>query len=235
MSNSYLQHLRQSALYAVLASVAVVTLLFGAYFLAEPSISHGQSDTKTFYVRQTISDESSFTTYPTSVSMVGTVYGVTGGQATGTAQFVVVSNNSAGYYVTIDFFDNGTDGAMLGDITDDESIRNYSAATATPSYGWTASTAAQFAYTITSTSSADTGPLFLNNGSNACGVGATQTEATCWMTPSTSEITIVDTDGPALTGATSTLLFRVEVPSGAVPAPQAETYTATATLSLYVK
>ncbi|MCB9812612.1 hypothetical protein H6778_03070 [Candidatus Nomurabacteria bacterium] len=234
MINLHTKHFTQSALYALVASCTIVTMVFMAYFLAEPAISHGQADTATFYVRQSITDESSFLVNPSNITMTGPINGVTGGQATGTTQFVVQSNNSAGYYVEIDFFDNGTSEAMLGDETASESLRNYSGATSTPSFGYTASTAAQFAYTVTSTTSSDTGPLFLNN-TTICGAGAVQSANTCWMTPSTTPIVIVDRDSAATTGATSTITFNVTVPSGATPVPQAETYTATATLSLFVK
>ena len=237
MINITNKHITQSALYAVVSSALVVLLLFATFFIAEPTISYGQADTADFYVRQNITDETSFLVNPSSLNTSGDINGVTGGNATGTSSFVVKSNNSAGYYVEIDFFDNGTNPyvAMLGDEDDSEALRNYSAATSTPTFAFTASTAAQFAYTITSSTSADTGDLFLHNGGTYCGTGSTQTAEACWMTPSTTAVRIVDTTGPANTGASSTLTFKINVPSGAVPVPTAQTYTATATLSLFVK
>ena len=227
------KHYTRSALYAVLASCTIVTMLFMGFFMAEPTIGHGQT-TATFYIRQTITDESSFSVLPGNVTMDSSISGTTGGMATGTASFVVTSNNGAGYTVDIDFFDNATDHAMLGDVTASESIRDFGFATMTPIYNFTASTAAQFAYTIVSSSTLDTGDLFLNNGSNVCGVGSTQTPEKCWMTPSTTAVVIVDRDSAATTGASSTLQFVVHVPNAPVPALSAETYTATATLSLIV-
>lgn len=224
----------QPALYAFVASVTAVSMLFFAFFIAEPSISHGQADTDTFYIRQTITDESSFLVAPTNVTMVGDLNGVTGGNSTGTTQFVVQSNNTAGYYVEIDFFDNGTPEAMLGDASDSEALRNYGGDVGgEPSVGLTASTASQFAYTITSSSTSDTDASFFNNGA-ACNAGGLQT-IPCWKAPSTTAFRIVDTTAAAVTGATSTIQFNINVPSGATPVPQAETYTATATLSLFVK
>lgn len=228
------KHFGQSALYALTASCVIVVMLFAAYFLAEPVISHGQSDTATFTVRQTITDESSFLVNPSNITMSGSINGVTGGQATGTTQFVVQSNNATGYYVEIAFFDNGTPEAMLGDISASKAIRDYSGDVAgEPSLGYTASTAAQFAYTVTSSSTADTDQSFFNDGS-ACNAGVSQV-TTCWKAPATSGFRIVDTAAPATYGATTTVTFNVTVPSGATPVPTAETYTATATLSLFVK
>lgn len=241
MKQYNLTHFAHSASYAVLASVAVLSMLFAGFFLAEPAVSRGQADTSTFYIRQEITDETSFTTEPTNVDMTGPgnqINGVTGGQATGTTQFVVTSNNAAGYYVTIGFEYTSNDEAMVGDESSSQAIRDYGGSDMQPSYGYTASSAAQFAYTVTSSSSNHTDASFLNNGS-ACGTGGSNqwpTGAHCWMAPSsTVAYQIVDTSSAAITGATSTLTFNVTVPSGATPVPQAETYTATATLSLYVK
>lgn len=229
------KHFGQSALYALVASFVTVTMLFAAFFLAEPAISHGQAaDTATFNIRQTITAESSFLVNPSNITMSGGINGVTGGQATGTTQFVVQSNNANGYYVEVAFFNNGTPEAMLGDVSASEALRDYSGDVAgQPSLGYTASTAAQFAYTVTSSTTNHTDLSFFGNGSS-CNAGASQA-TTCWKAPATTGFRIVDTTAPAITGATSTITFNVTVPSGATPVPTAETYTATATLSLFVK
>jgi hypothetical protein len=220
--------------YAVIASITVMSMLFLVFFAAEPSISHGQEATEDFYIRQTITAESSFMVPPVNTTMTGGIAGVTGGTGTGTSQFVVQTNNAAGYYVEIDFFDNGSGEAMLGDESGSAAIRDYDGATMQPSYGYTASTgAAMLSYTVTSSSSADTDASFFNNGA-ACGVGGSQA-VPCWMAPSTTAFRIVDTSAAAVDGATSTIQFYIDVPAGATPVPQAEVYTATATLSLFLK
>jgi len=231
-----ISHFQQSAVQALIASSVIFTLLLATYFVAEPAISHGQVDTSTFHIRQTIVDETSFLVPPTNVTMSGPgINGVTGGQATGTTEFSVISNNTAGYYVEIAFFDNSTPNAMIGDVSQNEAIRNYGGdVTGQPSFGYTASTAAQFSYTVTSLTSSDTDQSFLND-TGVCNAGSTQSANTCWKAPSTSGFRIIDRSSAAITGATSTLTFNVTVPSGATPVPTAETYTATATLSLFVK
>ena len=184
-------------------------------------------------IQQTITAESSFLVPPTDVSMNGTINGITGGQATGTTQFVVITNNSAGYRVDIAFEDNGTGNAMLGDATGSQSLRDYGGdVTGQPSKGLTASTAAQFAYTVTSSSSLDTDQSFFHGAGANCDTGVDQS-AVCWKAPDTAPFTIVERDTSAITGATSSVIFNVTVPSGASPVPEAETYTATATLSLF--
>lgn len=227
------RHLSQSALYALVASIAAITLLLAAFFVLEPGIGHAV-DSNEFYIRQTITDETSFLVQPTNVTMDGSITGVTGGTANGSTTFSVISNNDTGYTVTIAFENNGTANAMVGDVTASESIRDYDGdAAGEPSYGFTASTAAQFAYTVTSLTAADTDQSFLDNGTTACNQGGgSQTADTCWKSPATTAFGIVDRGSSAVTGATSTIAFRVVVPSGSAPSVTADTYTATATLTL---
>ncbi len=221
---------------AAAAAGIIVSLLLAGFFLAEPRISHGQSDTASFYVRQTITDETSFLVDPGNVTMNGSISGITGGNATGSSRFVVKSNNASGYYVDISFFDNAGAYAMRGDEDGGAQIRDYGpGGAAQPQYNFTASTAAQFAYTLNSSTTLDTSDSFLNNGSNTCNTGATQTFGKCWKSPTITAFRVVDRTTAATTGATSTLYFKVNVPSSANPTPTAQTYTATATLSVFTQ
>jgi hypothetical protein len=228
----------ESATQAGVAALLAVALLGLSFFVVEPRISHGQADTTPdFRIRQTITDETSFLVDPANVTMNGSIAGLSGGSATGTTSYVVRSNNASGYYVEIDFFDNAGAYAMRGDEDGGAQIRDYSGdVVGEPSYNLTASTAAQFAYSNYSSTTSDTDDSFLNNGSNACNsIGGTQTVGKCWKAPSTSGFRIVDRSNSAVYGATSTLYFRVRVPSSPNPIPTAQTYTATATLSVFVQ
>jgi hypothetical protein len=123
---------------------------------------------------------------------------------------------------------------MLGDTTGSEALRDYGGGVLSePTYNFTASTAAQFGYTVESDNAGDTDQSFLDNGAS-CNQGGGSDNSLCWMSPSTTAFTIVDRSSSAVSGATSTISFRVVVPSGSNPAVTADTYTATATLTLVV-
>ena len=219
---------------AAAAAGLIVSLLLAGFFLAEPQIGHGNENVD-FRIRQTITDETSFLVDPSNVTMVGSIAGLTGGNATGSTPFVVRSNNASGYYVEIDFFDNAGAYAMRGDEDGGAQLRDYGGdVTGQPSFNFTASTAAQFAYTVNSSTTLDTDGSFLNNAT-VCNTGSTQTFGKCWKAPSTTGFRLVARTTPAANGATSTLYFKVNVPSGAAPQPTAQTYTATATLSVFVQ
>ena len=228
----------ESATYAFVASLTAVALMGMTYFMVEPAITHGQEATSNeFTIQQTITDENSFQVVG-DVVMNGPINGVTGGNATGTTQFVVLSNNSAGYTVEIDFeYGVGQNEAMVGDESGSEAIRDYGgdAAGPEPSANFTASSAAQFAYTVVASSSTHVDPSFLSSG-GLCNVGlGSQEPDTCWKAPQDTGYQIIDTSVATPQGATSTLQFKVNVPNAATPTPLAETYTATATLSLFTK
>lgn len=218
-------------MYATGASVLAVVLLVISFITLEPQIGHAV-DSNEFRIRQTITDETAFLVQPSNVTMIGSIAGVTGGTANGSTTFAVISNNATGYTVSIAYENNAGAYAMLGDTTNSEAIRDYDGDVAgQPSYNFTASTAAQFAYTVDSDVDADTDQSFRDNGASCNQAGGTG-NSLCWKAPATAGYTIVDRGSSANTGATSTISFRVVVPSGAAPAVTADTYTATATLTL---
>jgi hypothetical protein len=233
---NFIKQSSQSVIYAFVASLTIISMLLAMFFIMEPAIGRGQTDGE-FRIRQTITGESSFTVLPTNISMSGNIAGSSGGQATGTTQVSVLSNNSAGYYVLMAFDNNGTPEAMIGDVSLNEAIRDYSGdAGGEPSYLRTASTAAQLAYTVYSSTTLDADDSFLSNGTDTCNTGSTGSGGTtCWKAPSTTDFRIIDRSSSSPTGATTTIVFNVTVPSAASPLPVSDTYTATATLTLFDK
>jgi hypothetical protein len=225
------KHLSQAALYALVASFAILASMATIFFTAEPSITYGQTETDEFLIVQTITDETAFTVLPTDVTMVGSIAGLTGGNATGTTFFNVKSNNASGYYVEISF--EGDPEAMVGDIDGDLGILDYQAATMEPTYSFTTSAAAQIAYTINATNTLRIDDSFIDAGS-ACG-NTTGGGGACWMAPSTTAVRIIDSNQPDASGASSSIMFKIHVPNNPSPVLTAQTYTATATLSLFTQ
>ena len=237
MTDIHLRTSLQHASYALMVSAAAVITLALLFFALEPQVGRTQTtaDTSEFTISQVVTDESAFSFPGQDVTMVGDLGGLTGGTANGSTQFAVTSNNTGGYTVDIEFFDNAGSQAMYGSTTNSSAILDYEndAAGPEPSNGFiTNSTgaAAQFAYTVTSSSSTHTDQSFLFNGGNCNQPGGSQT-GDCWKAPDTSAFTIVSNSG-ATANATSTVAFRVHIPNNPSPAVTADTYIATATLSL---
>ena len=228
-----MSQIAQSTSIALFTALAALISLAMLYMLVEPQITHSQA-TETFLIQTNVTGESSFLVPPTNVTMAGTLNSLTGGQATGTTQFVVQSTSPTGYRVAISFPTNGTPNAMVSDTSADTSIVDYQgdAAGPEPSAGFTVSGSAQFAYTVVSSTTADTDDSFFENA-GSCNDGGGSQAVTCWKAPQTAAFDIVTTDSPAPTGATSSIIFNVTVPNNPVPVPVAEGYTATATLSLF--
>jgi hypothetical protein len=220
----------QSVWQAIIASLLAVVLIALSFFMTEPTV--GQAVTSgPFTIKTTITDEISFLVNAANVVATGSINGITGGTANGSTTAVVRTNSSNGYNMTLAFFDNGSGHAMQGDVSDSDSIRDYAAVGGQPTFLFsTASTSAVFGYTVSADDTSDVDPSFLNNGA-ACNVGSTHTSDRCWMEPSTTGFTIINRASEATTGATSTISFRIHVPSNPSPGLVADVYTATATLT----
>ncbi|MES2966360.1 MAG: hypothetical protein V4668_01075 [Patescibacteria group bacterium] len=221
-----LQILQTISVQVIAVATATVLMVVMLFTLLEPTLGMAIDDT--FIVRQQITDEISFLVPAADVTMVGPIAGITGGNATGTTYVVVRTNNAAGYTMDISF---STTTAMRGETSLSTAIRDYGTSTAAePTFAFNASTSAQFAYSVTASTTADIDPSFLNNGS-ACNVGGASTVDTCFKGPATSTFRIINRTSDAGTGATTTIRFKVNVPSNPSPAVTEDFYTATATLT----
>lgn len=219
---------KKIGLHLLSLSTGGVLLFAMAFILLEPVITTAQTDQ--FTITQVVTAELSFVASTTDVTMAGTLAGITGGNATGTTQVVVLTNNTNGYAMDIAFSNTP---AMRGNVSGSTGIRNYGSTTE-PTYLFFGSTSAQFAYTVNSSTTADIDQSFKNNGT-ACNTGASYTANTCWMgATSTSNFRIISRNTAATTSATSTIQFKVNIPNNPSPAVNSDTYTATATLTLFV-
>lgn len=228
----YLKSLEQ----AFVSSIIAVLLLATTFFIVEPRV--GQAVTSgPFTIQQTITSEISFLVEASNVTMSGSINGITGGTSNGTTTAVVRTNHPTGYVMSIAFANNSTPNAMLGDTTANESIHDYTASSSEPTYTFhTSSSSAVFAYTASAANTSDLDQSFKDDGAGLCNSGSNDTTgySTCWMEPSTSGFQIVNRSTDAASGATTTVNFRVYVPNAPNPSLQADTYTATATLTAVV-
>ncbi len=227
---------KSNLLKALLCALLVITLGIGTFMLFEPQISRAVADTSgPFTITQTIVGETSFLVDANNVGMNGSINGIGGGTAYGTTTFAVQSNNANGYYVDISFADADLDGtAMLGITSGSDAIRNYNNTLSVDYNFSTAAANAVFGYSVDSLNPGDTSDSFLSDAAACNDAGGVDELGQCWTGPSTTApFTIVDRD-TGTASATSSVVFRVYVPAGANPVVPADTYIATATLSLYV-
>jgi hypothetical protein len=220
-------HLFNTARSTFVATTIIASLLLVSFFALEPHVGRAIGDT--FTITQEITDEISFLFNANDVTMVGSIQGLTGGYATGTSRVVVRSNDPQGYTMTLQF---SSSTAMNASTTN--YINNYTpAATSAPDFTWTdngSGGAAEFGYTVAASTTGEVDPSFRNNGS-ACNTGSNETENTCWQNPtSTVAETIISTTGPVVS-STTTIKFKVAVPSNPNPAVPSGFYIATATLT----
>lgn len=220
---------------AVAATVMVAVLGYASYLMLEPTMGKAQvSANDQFIVNQSITSEISFLVGPSDITL-SAIGGITGGASEGSTGVRVFTNDSSGFTMTITASNSpAMQGATQGGV-----IADYTAAVANnPDYTFASnspSQAAEFGYSISASTTADLAQKFLDNGSNACNfVGGADTtgKTTCWYGLSTTATSTLRTTGETtVSGATSTLFFRVNVPSNPSPALPEDIYYATSTLT----
>ncbi len=231
MTHSYLLNALRSSF---VSAIIIAALLLVSFINLEPTV--GRAISSNFVVSQQITNEISFIATTSATTMVGSIAGLTGGYATGTNRTVVNTNNPTGYNMTIAFPTTTSGRAMQASSTAyiDDYIPVGGAPTSTD-FGWidpTTGTASRFGYTVRASTTGEVSTFFRNNGS-ACNTGSNETDNACWARPSTTAVTIVNSSAPN-SSSTSTIKFKVAVPSNPNPALPATFYYATGTLTATV-
>ncbi len=219
---------------SLVTALLIMVLLAMSFFSFEPTV--GRAISSEFVVTQQITNEISFVATTSATTMVGSIAGLTGGYATGTNLTVVNTNNATGYNMTIAFPTTTSGRAMQASSSAyiDDYIPAGGAPTSTD-FAFTdptAGTAARFGYTVRASTTGEVTSFFMNNGS-ACFAGTNETDNRCWARPSTTPVTIISSSAPS-NSSTSTIKFRVAVPSNPSPALPAAFYYATGTLTATV-
>lgn len=157
--------------------------------------------------------------------------GLTGGTSNGGAQFIVKTDNTAGFSVTIK---TDSDDGMIGNENAGTIFHLNTATPEVPDFNFNSAPAnsSAFAYTINASTTGEIVAAFRNNGSNACNTGSTETDDNCWISATTTPRTIISTTSRTpISGATSTLRFRAIVSANHNPILLPDTYVATTTLT----
>lgn len=210
-------------------ALSISVLFLGIFVFFEPQIAGAVSDSAT--VTQTVSEEISLSA-PSDVSMSGAIAGMTGGAATGSTTWTVITNNNAGFKLELE---TSTSPALAG-TTQGDSFADYTEAPdGTPDYNWTiAESDAEFGYTVEPATISDTDTTFLDNGSDTCGAGLNQTADKCWMgfNGSTKEQIISRSSETSASGEAEVVKFKAELNGPATDADGfliEDTYQATIT------
>ncbi|MFH1170823.1 MAG: hypothetical protein V1704_04665 [Candidatus Vogelbacteria bacterium] len=143
------------------------------------------------------------------------------GVSTGSVAWTVITDNPAGYTLSIKA---GSSPALTAGS---ESVSDYSPGGAVPDYSWSVGAAASaFGF---SPEGADTASRYLDNGSS-CGIGASNASDQCWDGFSTANRTIAQSStSNTPSGVATTVKLKVEV--GADKTQTTGSYTATLTVT----
>jgi hypothetical protein len=212
---------------AIKASKSLLMLAL-AFVIFEPAISAAVEDT--FTITQSVTSEISFLTPATDVTMGPSIAGITGGTSNGGTQVVVLTNNAAGYTMTLTA---SSSAGMVGNSQGGTIPAYIPSATGVPDFTFTTpANRARFGYTVEASTTADLDQSFKDDGASTCNTGSSDTALACWLNASTTAETIVNrTSETAASGATTTLRFRVVINSSPSPAIPQDTYVATTTLT----
>lgn len=218
---------KQKIKFAIATSLVFNLVAVIVFVAMEPEVTNAVEDT--FQISQSITSEISFATPAGDVTMNGSIAGITGGISYGTSTVIVYTNNAAGYTMTIAA---SSSPAMQGN-SQGGTIADYTPANPSiPDYTFSVPSGAEFGFSVSASTTSDLAQKFLDNGSNTCNTGSSDTggSASCWHALSTvSTSTIVRATATPASGATTSIYFKLKVNSGS--SVLQDTYTATTTLT----
>jgi hypothetical protein len=186
-------------------------------------VGTGNSNSSTYYMHAgywQMGESYISITSPSDLAMAS-MSGLSGGSSEGTISWTVLTDNTAGYYMTVN---SSTTPALKSaqDVVDD-----YIPAGANPDYNFVnPSNTSSFGFTP---EGADIAPRFKDNGS-VCNTGSSDTASKCWDSLSTIPKQIVNrTTSNIPSGSVTTLRLRAE--SGVDHVQTSGAYSATITVT----
>lgn len=213
----------------ILESFILYIVVLGSFAILEPNVTNALSTTAT--VSQTVYTEIAFATPASDIVLSPNIDTSLGGVASGQTQVVVRTNDHLGYSMTITA---SSSLGMIGVASTTHSIPSYvSAVAGVPDFTFTTpSNKAYFGYTAEASSTSDLATAFKDNAGVCNAVGGIDTADSCWIGVDTTPYTVINrTSETLLSGATTTLKFRVAITANPVPALPDDSYVATTTLT----
>jgi hypothetical protein len=195
-------------------------------------ISTGKSSSESFILRagyRQMQETFISINSPGDVTMSPSIPGISGGTGNGQASWTVITDNMAGYSLSLKASSTPTLLCASGDCTpSSDNFADYTPATpGTPDYDWSITTTdAEFGF---SPEGAGIVQKFQDNGS-ACNTGSSDTTDKCWYNLGTSTETIVSTTSSNHpSGTATTVKFQAQSGSSNVQSPGTYSAAITAT------
>ena len=223
------------------STLAVILIVSGGYLFFEPQLINGgwenpfissaeaATTTGLTAVSVTVTGEINLNC-STSVSLLPSISGQTGGTATGTFGCVVTTNATSGYNLSI----KKDQKLMISDVAD-QRFDDYTTTTAWGDWTWIAASngTEKFGFAINScASTTDIVQAHKDNGSSACGTSTNVTALHCWSliptNPALENIASRPTPTPAVGILT---VFGLEAQAGGSNNLQAGNYNCTTTVT----
>jgi len=196
----------------IISLVLLITLVaMTGFMVLEPQSVRSASDSDSVNVSLSVTSEISIST-PDDVSLSPSISGISGGSATGEVTWTVKTNDSSGFSMTLKDADAAP--ALVGQ-THGDSFADYTEAVAdTPDFDWSIDdSTAEFGFTVEPETDEDAVQAFLDNGTDTCNTGSTQTTDKCWLGfNGTTEISIINRSSETdYTGEDEVVKFKAQL------------------------
>lgn len=201
----------------------------GSYIIEDTTgeVGTGPSDSASYQLRagyQQMNETFISISAAADVTLLPSLGGITGGTSTGETEVTVITDNLAGYQMTI----QASSSPALRHTTENEQIDDYTPVGGDPDYVFAVALGgAEFGFTP---EGVDVAQRYLDDGAGTCNTDSNETTDACWDALSTSERTIA-TRGSSNhpDGSTTTVKFQAVItPNAGVVAG---TYVATTTIT----
>ncbi len=192
-------------------ALLITLVAMTGFMVLEPQSVRSASTSDTVNVSLSVSSEISISA-PSDVNLSPAISGISGGTATGEVTWTVRTNDSSGFSMTLKEADAAP--ALVGQSHGD-SFADYTEESAgVPDFDWSvADSTAEFGFTVEPETDGDAVQAFLDNGTDSCNTGSTQTADKCWLGfDGTTEISIINRSSATdYTGEDEVIKFRAQL------------------------